>query len=468
MSLLPRPTLRQFFKPTFNSFAQNFSRVQLKRKMATASHVELSTNDTGVFRGPVITAEAAKTASQVLQANHDKYHLFFNHEGFHNHIAHHILSVYALGATAQEIKKAYEINQDYQRPQYPVNPNIVRELSDKARFAKYLGKEQYCRDFEVFFQQEIEAKGWEAVVNDHVFSGDEHADRLLVRMFAGFLHPIIHLGFGIEFSQPAIIAEALAEAAIHDDWIGKFLLPAERVAKQTKETKSSVDLINESQANEKLRNAAHWEDGNKIRDGILARAPDEMIALAAQWQVEPAGLEESTAEMINTAAYFTGAAQNPPKQVKFDFYYMHCINSSIFFSTFLKQQWLSTPSKVRLLEWKVRLDLALYVSRSVPKLLVEEISDYSPKHPDDGWEGIFKRADRHEDDGHAVKFIRALAHGQQASGPFETKRQWPIHGDMWLKLAHMVIDSVEDDGPHWVRSCGFPQAWEPFHDRASS
>ena len=36
----------------------------------------------------------------------------------------------------------------------------------------------------------------------------------------GFLHPIIHLGFGVEFKQPAIIAEALAEAAVHDNWIG--------------------------------------------------------------------------------------------------------------------------------------------------------------------------------------------------------------------------------------------------------
>ena len=30
----------------------------------------------------------------------------------------------------------------------------------------------------------------------------------------GFLHPIIHLGFGIEFNQPAIIAEALAQYVI--------------------------------------------------------------------------------------------------------------------------------------------------------------------------------------------------------------------------------------------------------------
>lgn len=434
--------------------------------MATASHIKLSTNDTGIFRGPVIHSESAETASQVLQENHDKHHLFFNTDGRHNHIAHHIPSIYALGATKAEVQKAYDINKDYQRPLKPANPEIVQDMSDKANFAKYLGQEQYCHDYEVFFQQEIEKKGWQAVLNEHLFSGDDHADALFVRLYAGFLHPLIHLGFGVEFNQPAIIAEALAETAISSDWIGKFLLPAEKVALERKSEKSLFDLIKEIQANEKIKDAPRWEDGNKIRDGILLRAPDEMIDLAAQWHVKPDELEKRTAEMINAAAYFTGAAQNPPKQVKFDFYYMHCINCSIFFSTFLKQDWLSTGNKVRLLEWKGRVDLALYASRKSPKLLMSEITDYSPKNPGDGWEQIFKRVNRHEDDGHASKFIRAISHGRQASGPFEEKESWPIQGDSWFKLAHMVIDSVEDDGDHWVRSAGFPQAWEQFHDRA--
>jgi Questin oxidase-like len=433
--------------------------------MATASHIKLSPNDTGVFRGPVINAESAKTATEVLQENHDKYHIFFNSDGFHNHIAHHVLTLYALGATQEDIHKAYAANKEYQRPQYPVKEKVVQDLSDKTTFAKYLGQEEYFSDYETFFQKEIEAKGWEAVLNEHLFARDEHAESLLVRMYAGFLHPIIHLGFGIEFKQPAVIAEGLAEAAVHSDWIGKLLLPAEKAAAEEQGQKSLFELLREIQSNEKIIDAPHWEDGNKVRDGLLVRAPEEMIALVAQWQVKPDELEKKTAEMINAAAYFTGAAQNPPKQVKFDFYFMHCINCSIFFSSFLKQDWLSTENKIRLLEWKGRLDLAMYASRKSPKLMMNEIIDYSPKQPGD-WEAVFKRVDRHEDDGHAAKFIRALANGQQASAPFEETEFWPVRGKSWLLLAHMVIDSVEDDGNHWVRSAGFPQAWDQFHDRA--
>jgi hypothetical protein len=134
----------------------------------------------------------------------------------------------------------------------------------------------------------------------------------------GFLHPLIHLGFGIEFNQPAIIAEALAQACIHENWTGtKYLLVAERAAKSqaTPSNKTIPELLDEIRADKKLSTAADWDDPNKIRDGILVRAPDEMIKYATQWTVSPENLEQKTVEMINSSIYFTAAAQHPPKQV---------------------------------------------------------------------------------------------------------------------------------------------------------
>ena len=117
----------------------------------------------------------------------------------------------------------------------------------------------------------------------------------------GFLHPIIHLGFGVEFKQPAIIAEALAQAAAHDTYMSNFFLPAEKAAATEKRSKSLVELLDEIRADPKLSIAAHWDDGNKIRDGILVRAPDEMITYASQYRVSEDELEEKTAEMTNAA-----------------------------------------------------------------------------------------------------------------------------------------------------------------------
>lgn len=273
---------------------------------------------------------------------------------------------------------------------------------------------------------------------------------------------MIHLGFGVEFKQPAIIVEALAQAAIHDSWTGTFLHAAEEAAQKEKSSKSLVQILHETRANEKLRTSAHWDDGNKVRDGVLVRAPDEMITLASQWSVTPDQLEQKTAEMINASIYFAGAAQRSTKQIKFDFFYIHCVNCSIFFSSFIQEPWLSVADKCRLVEWKGRLDLALYVSRGCPELLIDEINDYQPKNPNDGWTEITRRVDKFPDDGHASKLVRAIANSEQVCKPFEGEADdvFPIKGEMFLKLGHMAIDSVEASDPNWVRSAGFEEAWE--------
>lgn len=123
----------------------------------------------------------------------------------------------------------------------------------------------------------------------------------------GFFHPIIHLGFGVEFKQPAIVAEALAEAAAHDTWIGDLLLPAEKIARTSEASKSLVELLDEIRADKKLSTAANWEDGNKVRDGVLARAPDEMLKYASQWKVSAEDLEEKTAEMTNASSILSNS-----------------------------------------------------------------------------------------------------------------------------------------------------------------
>ncbi|PQE28606.1 hypothetical protein CJF32_00005695 [Rutstroemia sp. NJR-2017a WRK4] len=440
-----------------------------RANMATPSKIHLTTEDTGVFKYKPQDKETAAKTSELLQENHEKHHVFFNQSGFHNHIVHHLLTLYGLGAPANIIEKHYKNNASYQRPAVQVEDRVIIDMSNPEHFSKYLGNEKYYHDFLLFFQQEMETKGWENVLKEYVFAGDARADNFLGRLFAGFLHPLIHLGFGIEFNQPAIIAEALAQTAVHDDWIVKYLLDAEKAAKPS--NKTLPELLDAIHADEKLSTAAHWDDGNKIRDGILARAPEEMLKYASQWTVPEDELEAKTVEMTNAAIYFTACAQNPPKQVKFDFYFMHCVNSSIFFRSINALPFLTPAHKARLLEWKGRLDLAMYASRRAPKLLLEEVATYVPKYLEAGdaeWKGIFERLWNFEDDGHAVKLGRAVAHAEVVSEGFE-KEEWArIKGFMWLKIGNMVVDSVEDTGDNWARSVGFSEAWEKYEDRPRS
>jgi len=177
--------------------------------------------------------------------------------------------------------------------------------------------------------------------------------------------------------------------------------------------------------------------------------------------------------LITHTVYFTAAAQHPPHQIKFDFYYMHCVNSSIFFPTFMSTPSLSTTTKIRLLEWKVRLDLAMYASRASPRLLLNEITNYQPTsttplNSQSSWDDIIKRVNRLEDDGHASKLVRALKHGEEACKEFEGGDGFVVRGDMWRVLGGMVVDSVEAGQPKWVRSCGFEEAWTEVPERDSA
>ena len=55
-----------------------------RSRMATASKIQLSLDTCGVFHVPGITQESAAKASEVLQENHEKHHIFFNQAGFHS------------------------------------------------------------------------------------------------------------------------------------------------------------------------------------------------------------------------------------------------------------------------------------------------------------------------------------------------------------------------------------------------
>ncbi|KAF2021128.1 hypothetical protein BU24DRAFT_457136 [Aaosphaeria arxii CBS 175.79] len=455
--------------------------------MATSSKIQLpppAQLDAQVFL-PGITQESADKTSELLQENHEKHHIFFNQSGFHNHIVHHLLTLHALRASPHSLQTAYTNNASYQRPVLPTSTSTLPSLHDPATFSSHLGSERHYATFLAFFQREIAARGWQSVLNSYVFQDDDpRADDMLVRMFAGFLHPIIHLGFGVEFAQPAVIAEALAQAAVHEVWLKPFFLEAEaRAAVKQAEGEGErvpiVRLLGEIRADEKLRGAARFDDANKVRDGILARAPEAMLSLASRYHIPPTTtqeeLEERNAEMVNAAAYFTTAALRRDKVAKFDFFFMHCVNLSTFFAVFLRQEWLSMRAKRRLLEWKVRLDLALYASRGAPELLaVEEVRRLAGEGGGSSWEDVCARIVEFADDGHASKFVRALMGGEGVCRKFATEgaegekgneEMFPIRGDMWRVLGNMVVDSVEASGPTWVRSCGFEEAWRDVPDR---
>jgi hypothetical protein len=148
---------------------------------------------------------------------------------------------------------------------------------------------------------------------------------------------------------------------------------------------------------------------------------------------------------------------------------MHSVTASTFFPFINRQDWITAENKARLLEWKTRSDLAIYASRRAPDLHLNEITEYKPRIPS-GWNALFNRVNNFYDEGHGAKLVRALVSGETVVKPFEHSKAIVIKGDMWLKIAHMAVDSLEGtEGTgtimSWVRGAGFPEAWEGFKGR---
>ncbi|KAK1778377.1 hypothetical protein QBC45DRAFT_414289 [Copromyces sp. CBS 386.78] len=433
------------------------------------------------YTGPVIPPQTAPTStllSRLLQADMAHHHVFFNEDGFHNHIPHHLLALYGTSAPPEALQKAYDGNAGYQRPVLPEHHHRPKEGGGedlliqnwKEDYPKYRGKEEYYPDFLAFFKREMDSLGgrYEEVVNTYLFSGTPVAENLLVRLYSGFLHPLIQLMYGLEWKQPAIVAEGLAQAAVHADDIGTYLLPAEAAAREDRaeDMGKILDLLEKGvRQNEKLAKAARMSDSNKIRDGVLARAKEEAIKLASRVKVNATNekeLQERTAEMHDSAVFMASAAalvkRHEKKGPRFDFFLMHHVTSAPFFTTVNAQDWISLDTKVRLLEWKIRMDLVQYAARGAPELSLDAITSYQPKEKKASGtpEEIISNLHFFEDDGHAIKLARAARICQLY---YQTRDD-----DYWNKIYHLIVDSVLAPGPHWVRSCGFDEAWEDIPD----
>lgn len=134
---------------------------------------------------------------------------------------------------------------------------------------------------------------------------------------------MIQLLYGLEWEQPAIIAQGLAQAAVHRDRLTPFLTKAEQQASTTSSSPSLPDLLEKARNAGKLSRSARWSGDDEALNGVLARAEDEALELVSQVRVEGEELEERTAEMIHAAAFVaTAAAFRRPYIPRLDFFLM--------------------------------------------------------------------------------------------------------------------------------------------------
>ena len=299
----------------------------------------------------------------------------------------------------------------------------------------------------------------------------------------------MHVGLGLEFKQLPILAEGLAEAAVHEDWwYDKFISTAEAYAQQRVQPRQSlVDIFDACLRDPVVTSCVDWDYMNQwedpteeypngrwvvrrepFRDGVVGKALEPLARLVSAWRVDPDNddLERATAELINASIYMAASAQRPPHQPRFDFFIIHGCNAALWHSVYLAEPSITRAQKARMIETTGRMLFFLWAGVGAPRPELDHLMAYKPKRAGAGWDDVFARSCAHEDDGHMIKLIRALANGEKVSRPYDHLPEFRMKQDMFLHAAHAAIDASSDmpmiEVMHLdiIRLVGFPEAWE--------
>lgn len=419
------------------------------------------------FSVPDISQEQADAVSNLLTENHKRFHIFFNDRSFHNHIAHHLVTIYGLGATPADMQKAFDGNTSYQRRLKPVDEKVTEEFTDLDTFKSNLGQGSAYGSFLAYFTSELEAHGTEKVLDKYLFARTPLADDMLGRLFAGLQHPLIHLGFALESQSVLLMAEALAMTAVHGNFLLPYFLQTEKAAadRQTGTPKTLLRMIEDAYADKSLLSHARKEGFRICEEFMTPEALPKMVALASQYRIDSSNpsplnsVRTAVAEQMSTLAHVTTAIHRSDKKIKLDFFFIHPTNASVFLPLILESPLIKPAAIQRLVEWKARGDVLMYAHLWCPKLRPEGVRSFTPPAEHQTWDAIFRYVRSVDDDGHLPKLIRALAAGERFCKPYE-KEQWcMVKGDQWRNMAALAVDSM-NHGPHWIRKAGDDAAWE--------
>lgn len=270
----------------------------------------------------------------------------------HNHFAHSALTRYSLGAPPALIQANWEYDRSYlalldpredgrEKDVVGMPDKITREnWRDKSVFGKRGAHSLYL----AFFHGEVSRLGIDGALHEYILSPSVNAGdtSMLCSLLAGVVHPFIHIGLGLEFDDPLIVAEGLAQMCQHDATISNKLYPANWPEAQLQNTsgkpnKSLLGLYVEFLENPTL-DVGPYDTTIMINDRLRGAITPERVPvlhdLVARWDLSDLsgqGLAARIEEVSWVATLICGATSRPGYKTRIDFFLVragHCRSSA--------------------------------------------------------------------------------------------------------------------------------------------
>lgn len=326
-------------------------------------------------RFPGADPESTDALIRTLSHNHVAWHIFFNYKGFHNHAPHHLLSIWAMGASGPVIDAAYATHCVYQRPAFESPGHVTHD-----NVHKHLDDERYYSAYLKFFSAEVLKRGLPECLEEYVFSPAANFTRdggeqpaMLSRFVMGAIHPFIHTGFGAEFGLAGVSAEGLAMTAVHPsnlDLIDRAWFPDVVSEPNIKGgTRSALTILSLIACDPRFSNVKPIEGG--LLAGGLKRYGKAIREYVEMWKFDissEVGLADAIEELswVNTLIYGVGGHVSN-QRFKADFFLMHLLTSSLFLPSLVANIPKYSSRRLFLLTYFIT-SLVFYVARGRPKL----------------------------------------------------------------------------------------------------
>ncbi|KAF9486957.1 hypothetical protein BDN71DRAFT_1405413 [Pleurotus eryngii] len=451
---------------------------------------------------PGFTPASTAALREVLQDNYKKWHVYIDDYGRHNHATHHMLALWSLGADENVIKAAYKSNCSYQKPAFK-SPGPI----DESNFVEHLGDHAYYNAYMHFFYKVLQDHTVSEVLEKYLFSNEmnfpsqsdgKKNPQMLSRLLDAIVHPLIHIGYGLELNIPGMLVEGLASAAIHQttstkvinldlfnaasqsvvvstNLMQKLVLEGHPTANAPKENIHALKMMARMLADSRL-------DGCVVSDpfAIYSKTMEDVGLIIKsyvdEWTLDtadPAMVPKKFEELVWFFMIIYGISTWKGGDILHaDFFYMHLITSSLFLPSVLP--YLSPRSQVLLLRSYMMVCLTWWVGlgRQRPDIrgFFKADTAYprppgpqpaplvltfpSPSSPSaitpNPWLPLLQSSIVHVDE-HLPKLMRALAHYGTLYG---------TRGAEDAEFINTGLDGAEClDGTLFIRAAGLTAKW---------
>ncbi|CAK5263338.1 unnamed protein product [Mycena citricolor] len=190
----------------FKLFSPTIVRTNLTKRMVSTASRHFRP---GLVHSPA-TPEAGQKLRELLLRDTKEHHCFFNDLGFHNHLSHHLVAAYDMGATPALLQKIFDEEAKEQRPVGTngddlTEKNWTTKLGDRNAYGSYLS----------FFTDRIQNLGVQKTLEEFLMSpaANGNGASMFARFFSGALHPFLHVGVSIVYESARE-----ADGALSSEW----------------------------------------------------------------------------------------------------------------------------------------------------------------------------------------------------------------------------------------------------------